>query len=226
MRATLDYENLMISIPNGSSSVLVPFKEDTHRFEYFDSGTDSADFTSDSGAEPSSTDSKESCHVPEVPPQPETGFTQEPSIMIEAVSHLPKGIASEIVDMLLESDAVANSLDDLRPADTPIDHSFELLDQKPIHQPVRRLAPKFNDVVREELRKMLSSGIITPSVSPWAFPIVMITKKDGKPRFCIDYRDLNAKMKSDAWPMPRTEEIFDDPKGSSVFTTLDLFSGY
>ena len=55
---------------------------------------------------------------------------------------------------------------------------------------------------------------------------MIVTKKDGNPRFCVDYRKLNAVMKRDRWPMPRVDEIFDEIKGSSVFTTIDLFQGY
>ena len=51
-------------------------------------------------------------------------------------------------------------------------------------------------------------------------------KKDGSSRFCVDFRKLNAVMKSDKWPVPCVEEIFDDLPGSSVFSTLDLFRGY
>ena len=73
---------------------------------------------------------------------------------------------------------------------------------------------------------MLSAGIITPSTSAWSFPVVIATKKDGKPRFCVDYRTLNQVMKPDRWPLPKIEVIFDDFEGANVFSTLDLFSGY
>lgn len=56
--------------------------------------------------------------------------------------------------------------------------------------------------------------------------MVIASKKDSKPRFCVDYRTLNGRMKADKWPLPRMEEIFDDLEGSKVFTTLDLFSSY
>ena len=73
---------------------------------------------------------------------------------------------------------------------------------------------------------MLKAGIITASSSAWSFPVVIASKKEGKPRFCVDYRALNRVMKADRWPLPKIEELFDDLSGSRFFTTLDLFSGY
>ncbi len=73
---------------------------------------------------------------------------------------------------------------------------------------------------------MLNAGIKTPVESQWTSHIVLVTKKDGSTRFCIDYRRLNAVMKRDRWPVPRVDEIFDEIQGSRVFTTMDLFLGY
>ena len=114
----------------------------------------------------------------------------------------------------------------MRPADVPTTHSFELEDSFPITHSARRLPLRHNDTVREEIDNMLKAGIITRSVSAWSFPIVIVTMKDGKSQFCVDYRALNRKMKADRWPLPKIEEIFDDLEGSTVFTTLDLCSGY
>ena len=88
------------------------------------------------------------------------------------------------------------------------------------------MPPKHQQIVREEIDKMLEAGIIKPASSAWSFPVVIATKKDGQPRFCVDYRQLNRVMKGDRWPIPLIQEIFDELKGSKVFTTLDLFSGY
>ena len=128
--------------------------------------------------------------------------------------------------MLLSKDIVAWCLEDLRPAKVPVTHSFDLTDENPIYHRNRRLSPKHNQVVREEIDKMLKAGIIRPSVSAWSFPVVIATKKDGKLRFCVDYRTLNKVMKPDRWPLPNIEEILEDLSGSSYFTSLDLISGY
>lgn len=144
----------------------------------------------------------------------------------EKLQHLERGAALEIYANLQDNDVIASSLHDLRPASVPVEHTFELKDMTPIHHRCRRLPPKHNAVVRAELDKMLSAGIIRPSVLQWSFPIVIASKKDGTPRFCVDYRTLNKVMKADRWPIPLIEEILDELKGSSIFSTLDLFTGY
>jgi hypothetical protein len=66
----------------------------------------------------------------------------------------------------------------------------------------------------------------SPSVSPYAFPVVMSSKKDGKLRFCVDYRKLNKVTFKDRYPLPRVEETIDALHRAKYFSTIDLFSGY
>ena len=140
--------------------------------------------------------------------------------------HLSPSDRRVISESLKDYGIIAWSFHDLRKADVPVKHSFELEDDTPVYHQPRRLSPKHNEVVRSEIDRMLEAGIITPASSAWSFPVVIATKKDGKPRFCVDYRILNRKIKPDRWPLPRIEEIFDELGGNSLFTTLDLFSGY
>ena len=73
---------------------------------------------------------------------------------------------------------------------------------------------------------MMEQGIIRPSSSPWASPIVLVKKKNGKMRFCVDYRKVNKITKRDAYPLPRIDEILDSLGKAKWFTSLDLASGY
>ena len=73
---------------------------------------------------------------------------------------------------------------------------------------------------------MLSDGTITPSSSPWLSSVVLVRKRDGSYRFCIDYRALNGITVKDAYPLPRVDETLDSLEGAKYFSTLDLAGGY
>jgi hypothetical protein len=96
----------------------------------------------------------------------------------------------------------------------------------PIRQPPRRLPLGKRAIEKEEVTKMLERGIIEPSSSAWASPVVLVTKKDGTPRFCIDYRRLNDVTIKDAYPLPRVDDCIDSLSGAKYFSSLDLNSGY
>ena len=73
---------------------------------------------------------------------------------------------------------------------------------------------------------MISSGIIEPATSEWSAPIVLVKKRDGSLRLCVDYRRLNQVSMSDAYPMPRVDDLIDRVGKSTYISTLDLTQGY
>ena len=77
-----------------------------------------------------------------------------------------------------------------------------------------------------QVQQMLSSNVIRPSNSPWASPVVIVRKKDGSLRFCVDFRQLNAATVKDTHPLPRIDDLLDALHGAKWFCTLDLKSGY
>lgn len=107
-----------------------------------------------------------------------------------------------------------------------LSHDIPLLDDKPVRQRYRRLPPSDYDAVKAHLRQLLDSQVIRESSSPYASPIVLVRKKDGSLRMCVDYRQLNSKTRKDAFPLPRIEESLDALSGAQWFSTLDLASGY
>ena len=96
----------------------------------------------------------------------------------------------------------------------------------PIRQRPYRTAPAQRDEITKHIYTMLEADIIEPSTSPWASPVVLVKKKDGSTRFCVDYRKLNAITKKDSYPLPHIQESLDLLGKTQFFTTLDLFSGY
>jgi hypothetical protein len=77
-----------------------------------------------------------------------------------------------------------------------------------------------------QLKELLDLGLIRPSVSPWGAPVIFIRKKDGSWRLCIDYRQLNKATIKNQYPLPRIDDLFDQMKGATVFSKIDLRSGY
>ena len=93
---------------------------------------------------------------------------------------------------------------------------------QPRKQVVRRMPFVVRQEVAKQLKRMQEIGVIQPSKSPWASPVVMVRKKDGSYRFCIDYRELNSLTKRDLFPLPRIDDMLDQLGKSRYFSTLDL----
>jgi hypothetical protein len=77
-----------------------------------------------------------------------------------------------------------------------------------------------------QLKEMMDKGYIQPSMSPWGAPVLFMKKKDGTLRMCIDYRQLNKVTIKNKYPLPRINDLFDQLGGASIFSKIDLRSGY
>ena len=107
-----------------------------------------------------------------------------------------------------------------------VEHSIDTGNNYPISSVPFRTAPVEKVIITTEVDAMLKYKVISPSRSPWSSPVVLITKKDGSTRFCIDYRKLNLITTKDVYPLPRIDDSLAALYGSQWFTTLDFTTGY
>ena len=107
-------------------------------------------------------------------------------------------------------------------------HTIPLIpDAKPIRQKERRLNPRMQLIVKTELEKLLAAGFIRPvEITDWVSPMVLVKKKNGQLRVCIDYRLLNKQTQKDHFPLPFVNTILDEVSGHELYTFMDGFSGY
>ena len=105
-------------------------------------------------------------------------------------------------------------------------HKINTGDAQPIKQAPRRIPVKKRDEAARAVNEMEQQGIVEPSSSFWCAPVVLVRKKDGSTRFCVDYRKLNDVTRKDSFPLPRVGVTLDALNGAKWFSTLDLKSGY
>ena len=108
-----------------------------------------------------------------------------------------------------------------------VTHVVDTGDAKPVHQRCRRFCRAHIDIIRSTIAKLSEGGIIRPSNSNWAANPVVVKKKSGEDRVCIDYRGLNAvTINPDSYMLPRIDDTLDALAGSRYFCTLDMIQGY
>ena len=105
-------------------------------------------------------------------------------------------------------------------------HKIDTGDSLPIRSSPYKIPQKLEEEVNKEIEKMLEMGIIRPSTSPWAAPVVIVPKPDGTIRLCVDYRKLNSVTKMDAYPIPSMEKMIDKIASAKYISTIDLTKGY
>ena len=106
------------------------------------------------------------------------------------------------------------------------EHAINTGNADHIKQAPRRVPLAYAEKEKQAIEELKAKGVIRESVSPWASPIVLVSKKDGGVRPCVDYRKVNELVKPDGFPLPRIQDCLDAVAGSSLFSTFDLTSGY
>ena len=147
-------------------------------------------------------------------------------IDLSGLENWPEKLQHEAKEML-KRNAKVFSKDDMDMGRTNlVKHHIKLTDPVPFKEAYRRIPPQMYDEVKTHLQEMLDLGAIRPSNSPCTSAIVLVRKKDGRLRFCIDLRKLNNRTVKDAYSLPRIESILDSLGGAQIFSTLDLKAGY
>ena len=137
--------------------------------------------------------------------------------------HLTTKEQSNLNDLLEEFEDVLS----IKPGKTDlIEHHIVTSTTKPIKLPPYRVPQAYQVMVRQEIKEILNQGIIEPSVSEWASPYCAHSQKDGFLRLRVDYRHLNAISQTNAYPMPRIEDLLDQLGQAQFLSTLDLTRGY
>ncbi|GJU73208.1 putative reverse transcriptase domain-containing protein [Tanacetum coccineum] len=147
---------------------------------------------------------------------------------------LAQVIEQEPKEKRLEDVPVIRDFPEVFPKDLPgllpprqVEFRIDLiLGVAPVAHAPYRLAPSKMKELSKELQELLEKGFIRPSSSSWGAPVLFMKKKDGSFRICIDYRELNKLMIKNRYPLPRIDDLFDQLQGSSVYSKIDLRSGY
>ncbi len=133
----------------------------------------------------------------------------------------------ERIQKKLQSISEVFALDDMSYGHTTaVKHKIRLHDETPFKERPRPIHPSDREAVKQHLRELLDAGIIRESYSPFSSPIVLVRKKNGSIRLCIDYRKLNLRTIRDAYALPNIEETFTALSGAKWFSVMDLKSGY
>ncbi|KAA0043118.1 ty3-gypsy retrotransposon protein [Cucumis melo var. makuwa] len=138
------------------------------------------------------------------------------------------------VDVSLSSEPVVRDYPDVFPEELSglpphreVEFAIELEPGTvPISKAPYRMAPAELKELKVQLQELLYKGFIRPSVSPWGAPVLFVKKKDGSMRLCIDYGELNKVTVKNKYPLPRINDMFDQLQGATVFSKIDLRSGY
>ena len=142
------------------------------------------------------------------------------------IGDIPVVEQHRLVEMLDRNQQVFAQNDDDVGLTHTVTHPIHTTDETPVKCAYRRIPPHQFDEVKTHIKDLIKKGVIRPSTSEYASPIVICRKKNGKIRLCVDYRSLNTKTRKDAYPLPRVDEMFDHLAGAKYFSTVDLKSAY
>ncbi|GJU23095.1 putative reverse transcriptase domain-containing protein [Tanacetum coccineum] len=164
-----------------------------------------------------------------------TGTNPDTNVMTIFLAHITtKEVEDKSEKKRLENVAIVQDFPEVFPKDLPglpptqqVEFQIDLVPgAAPVARAPYRLAPSKMKELSEQLKELSDKGFIRPSSSPWGAPILFVKKMDVSFQMCIDYRELNKLTVKNRYPLPRIDDLFDQLQGSSVYSKIDLRSGY
>jgi hypothetical protein len=147
-------------------------------------------------------------------------------VLLEQVVPRKEEVKGQLATLLTEFQDLFSQPTTLPPKRV-FDHYIPLLPGSvPVNARPYRYSPLHKDEIERQVAELLKIGLIVPSVSSFASPVLLVQKKDGTWRFCIDYRKLNDMTVKNRFPMPLVDEILDELAGTQYFSSLDMTAGY
>jgi hypothetical protein len=135
-------------------------------------------------------------------------------------------VVLDLQTLLTEFESVFSEPTTLPPP-RALDHAITLdSTAQPMNSRPYRYSPLQKDEIERQVAEMIRAGVVTPSMSPFASPVLLVKKKDGSWRFCVDYRKLNSLTIKNKFPLPIVDELLDELAGTKFFSKLDLRAGY
>ncbi|KAJ9504903.1 hypothetical protein QJQ45_003522 [Haematococcus lacustris] len=152
--------------------------------------------------------------------------TSPPNTPINYPTNIPPTVAAQLTKLISEFEDVFAPFNKL-PPQRPVGHTIPLQPGcKPPALPSYKMSQPELLEMKKQVAAFLEQGIIEPSSSPYAAPVLFVKKKSGELRMCVDYRQLNKITLRDQYPLPRVDDLFDRLAGCTVFSSLDLQAGY
>lgn len=144
----------------------------------------------------------------------------------KALKHQQNNASLVVKDLLQHFPKLTEESEHQTKSNLPYKHVIDTGEATPVVTRDYRRSPTENEALAEEVKKMLAKKVIVPSNSNWCSPVVLLRKPDNTWRFCVDYRNLNKVTVKDRYPLPLISELLDQLQGFSIFSTLDLKSGF
>uniref|UniRef100_A0A6G5ABV7 Putative tick transposon n=1 Tax=Rhipicephalus microplus TaxID=6941 RepID=A0A6G5ABV7_RHIMP len=154
------------------------------------------------------------------------GTAEAPFRSVDINPTLSEANKQRLSELLLEFDTCFARSSKIRQTPITKHRIITYDDAHPIRQQAYHVSPTERHAIQTQVKEMLQDGVIQPSSSPWSSPVVLVKKKDGTLRFCVDYRKLNNVTKKDVYPLPRVDDSLDKLRRAKYFSSVDLKSGY